>query len=167
MTPCGSHIEHDRCKNETDRVVDEQRREHARDKDQSDDQRGRMSDARADEPGELSQPAGKPQMRHDDHHAEEQNDGPEIDRGHGSVERNRAGHHHQHGTDDGRACAIEPQEGRTTCGDDRVRPDEDQRGQHLRLGDRRGRGWTGPSPARRTLRSPPPSRVESQRRCAT
>src|SRR6266478_1814424 len=46
------------------------------------------------------------QVRHDKHHREKQHDRAEVDEAEGILDAYGARHEHQHGTDDGRAWAV-------------------------------------------------------------
>ena len=72
-------IEHERCHDEADRVIDEEGRENACDQHDGGEEHERVTSTRhhptADEPEE----AGEPQVRHNDHHPEQEYDGVIVD----------------------------------------------------------------------------------------
>ena len=77
--------------------------------------------------------AGEPQMGDQDHHAEQQGDGVEVDGAVGLVEAERARRHHQARPQQRRAGAVEPQPRRAAKGDDEICRGEDEGGDHGRL----------------------------------
>ena len=71
-------------------------------------------------------------MRDDDHHAEQQRDGVEVDGAVGLLEAQHAARHHQARAEQRRAGAVEPEPRYAAQGDDDISGGKDQRGDHGR-----------------------------------
>ena len=75
----GDDVEHQRREHQADRVVDEQRRQHAGREHQHDSSARGMATRAPASPRDRGQAASQPQVGDDDHHAEQQHDGAEVD----------------------------------------------------------------------------------------
>ena len=71
---------------------------------------------------------GKPNVRNDDHHPEQERDGIDIDGPVCIVERQQAGRQHQARAQKGRARPIHMRAGKLADGDDQIGPHEDENG---------------------------------------
>jgi hypothetical protein len=65
------------------------------------------------------------QIRYNDHHAEQEDDGVEVDGAVGFVERQRIDGHHEAGADDGRTGAIHAKAGQAADREHQVGQDKD------------------------------------------
>ncbi len=72
--------------------------------------------------------AGNAQVRHHDHHAEQQRDGAEIDRPIGFLNGEHAGAHHQRAAEQRRAGAVDAEDRNLAERDDHIGRDEDGNG---------------------------------------
>ena len=141
-------VKDERHHHQADRVVQQEGGKGAAGEDHGGEQLQRVMGARHDPAGDQPEKAGQPQVGDDDHHAEQQRDGVEIDRARHLVDVEAAERQHQAGTDQRRAGAVEPETGQPADCDDDVGDgkDLDDRGARrdsrgrLIPGDRRRRG---------------------------
>jgi hypothetical protein len=95
--------------------------------------------------------AGKAQIGDDDHHAEQQCNGIEVDGAIGLLEAERAARHHQTGAHQCRPGAVEPEPRQAADGDDHIGGGEDEEGEH----GFPGRPWhAAPTPTTTGVRPP-------------
>ena len=86
----------------------------------------------------LEEPA-QPQVGHDHHHREQQDDGREVDRSQGLVGPDDAEGHHQDGADDRRAGAVDLHPRELAEREDEVAAEENEiGGEDPRVGQQRG-----------------------------
>jgi hypothetical protein len=137
-------------------VVDEERRDDAR-RERDDRQQFHRAPRAPDCPvRHQMEEAGEPEVRRDDHHAEEEHQGLGIDGRDGLLPRQHPGHHHHGRADDGHARPIhaepwEVAEGRPYVGaDERDQRDEAEPGERGYVAEYTappGPGTTIPRPA--------------------
>ena len=135
---------HQRRHHQADRVVDEEGREHAgrgRDGDQQRDRAAYMPcDIGVDDPEE----ARDPEIRHHDHHAEQEHDGIDVDGGIGLLRRQHPDADQHRTAQEGRARAVDAVARQLADGDDRIGGDEHQKGERQgEIGAHAGRDAPG------------------------
>ena len=102
----------ERRQHQADRVVDEKSRVPARGYAHAQEQQQRMARLARDSTIGEREEAGEAQIGDEDHHAEQQRDGVEIDGAIGLLEAEAAARHHQTGADQRGAGAVESHPGK-------------------------------------------------------
>ena len=124
------HLQHDRRHDETDRVIDQKGRQHARQHRHGDEQHERRAGVVDGDPAKRSERAGDLEMRDHDHHAEEKRDGVEIDRAESVLEAQRAKRDHRRAAEEGDPSAIKTQTRNPPDRDAHIGQDEDDERRH-------------------------------------
>jgi hypothetical protein len=120
-------LEHQRRQHQAHGVVDEERREDSGHATIAISNSSGLC-ARSTTRSATSEKARQLEVRHHDHHAEQQDDGVEIDGAISRIQRKRVHAHHEARADDGRASPVDPEAGQPADGQHQIRNREDENG---------------------------------------